>query len=218
MPMQPSLDRSIDPFELVELTQQWGVPPLRQVALTVDDPFLTGENQLLTKNGRRAEICYVMHRGNPAGGLLLHIKTYYPPGAYRLPTGGIQVGEAVLHALEREILEETGLSVGSEPWEVQLNRLLGVLSYNLLHRQLGPVEFATYFFLVQMPPAAELHPLDADEHIGGWEWCTPPELRRVAEVLDTVHTRSDTWADRAASARRVTFLLPICLPLDSSAT
>jgi 8-oxo-dGTP pyrophosphatase MutT (NUDIX family) len=207
MPIQPLLDRSIDPLELVELTQQWGVPPLRQVTLTVDEPFLTGENQLLTKNGRRAEICYVMHRGNPADGLLLHIKTFYPSGAYRLPTGGIQVGEGVLHALEREILEETGLHLGSAPGEVQLNGLLGVLAYDLLHRQLGPVEFATYFFLVQMPPTAELHPLDDDEHIGGWEWCTPPELQRVAEVLDTVHTRSSTWADwghfRAAGHRFV---------------
>jgi len=211
MPIQPSLDRNIDPLELVELAQQWGTPPLRQVALTVDDPFLTGENQLLTKNGRRAEICYVMHRGDPAGGLLLHIKTFYPPGAYRLPTGGIQVGERVLHALEREIWEETGLQLGSKPGLVHLDSLLGVLSYDLLHRQLGPVEFATYFFLVQMPPAAALHPQDADEHIGGWDWCTPSDLQHAADVLDSVYLRSTIWADwghfRAAGHRFVAELL-----------
>ncbi len=211
MPTQPSLDRSIDPLELVELTQQWDVPPLRHCTLTVDDPFLTGENQLLTKNGRRAEICYVMHRGDPAAGLLLHIKTFYPAGAYRLPTGGIQVGERVLHALAREVWEETGLPLGSEQGQVHLDRLLGVLAYDLQHRQLGPVEFATYFFLVQMPPAAELHPLDADEHIGGWDWCTPAALARVAAVLDSVYLRSSIWADwghfRAAGHRFVAELL-----------
>jgi 8-oxo-dGTP pyrophosphatase MutT (NUDIX family) len=211
MPTQPLLDRNLDPLELVELAQQLGMPPLRQVALTVDDPFLTGENQLLTKNGRRAEICYVMHRGDPAAGVLLHIKTFYPAGAYRLPTGGIQVGERVLHALAREVWEETGLQLGLEPGQVQLNRLLGILVYDLLHRQLGPVEFATYFFLVQMPPAAELHPLDADEHIGGWDWCSPSDLGHAAEVLDSVYLRSSTWADwghfRAAGHRFVAELL-----------
>ena len=211
MPDQPSLDRSIDPLEIVELSQQWGAPRLRQFALTVADPFLTGENQLLTKNGRRAEICYVMHRGDPAGGVLLHIKTFYPAGAYRLPTGGIQVGERVLHALVREVLEETGLQLGSEPGQVHLDRLLGILAYDLLHRALGPVEFATYFFLVQMPPGAELHPLDADEHIGGWDWCRPAELRHVAEVLDSVYLRSTIWADwghfRAAGHRFVAEML-----------
>jgi 8-oxo-dGTP pyrophosphatase MutT (NUDIX family) len=213
MPEQPSLDRSIDPIELVELAQPWGVPPLRQFALTVDDPFLTGEHQLLTKNGRRAEICYVMHRGDPAEGLLLHIKTFYPSGAYRLPTGGIQVGERVLHALAREVLEETGLQLGSEPGQVHLDRLLGILSYDLLHRVLGPVEFATYFFLVQMPPRAELHPLDADEHIGGWDWCKPVDLPHAAEVLDSVYLRSTTWADwghfRAAGHRFVADILTV---------
>jgi 8-oxo-dGTP pyrophosphatase MutT (NUDIX family) len=211
MPIQPLLDRSIDPLEVVELTQLWGAPLMRQAVLTVDDPFLTGENQLLTKNGRRAEICYVMQREKPATELLLHIKTFYPSGAYRLPTGGIQAGERVLRALEREILEETGLSLGMAPGQVELNRLLGILSYDLLHRQLGPVEFATYFFLVQMPPAAELHPLDEDEHIGGWEWCAPAGLWQIAEALDTVHTRSATWADwgrfRAAGHRFVADLL-----------
>ena len=210
-PTQPALDRNLDPLEIVELAQQWGMPPLRQWAMTVDDPFLTGENQLLTKNGRRAEICYVMHRGDPADGLLLHIKTFYPAGAFRLPTGGIQVGERVMHALMREVWEETGLQVGSAPGQVRLNRLLGILSYDLLHRQLGPVEFATYFFLVQMPPAAELHPLDADEHIGGWDWCKPPDLGHVADVLDSVYLRSSTWADwghfRAAGHRFVAELL-----------
>ncbi len=172
---------------------------------------MTGENQLLTKNGRRAEICYVMHRGDPAAGVLLHIKTFYPSGAYRLPTGGIQVGERVLHALAREVLEETGLQLGSEPGQVHLDRLLGILSYDLLHRALGPVEFGTYFFLVQMPPAAELHPLDADEHIGGWDWCKPADLSHAAEVLDSVYLRSMTWADwghfRAAGHRFVAELL-----------
>jgi 8-oxo-dGTP pyrophosphatase MutT (NUDIX family) len=193
------------------LALQWADVRRQQVTLVVDDPFLTGEDQMLTMDGRRAEICYIMHRGDPNDGLLLHIKTFYPAGAYRLPTGGIQVGDSVLDTLAREIYEETGLTLGAGAGQVKLQRLLGVLGYDLLHRQLGPVEFATYFFLVQMPPDAELHPLDEHEKIAGWEWRTPAELEAVAAVLSAIHTRSATWADwgrfRAAGHRFVAELL-----------
>ena len=120
------LQRALDAEELPTLLLRWGAPPLRQVALTVDDPFLTGNHQLLTSARRRAEICYVMHQGDPAQGVLLHIKTFYPDGAYRLPTGGILQGEGVVDTLRREIYEETGLTLGDGPNDVHLDRLLGV--------------------------------------------------------------------------------------------
>jgi len=189
------LQHALDPEELAQLTLQWGFVPMRQVALTVDAPFLSGDHQLLTNRGRRAEICYVMHRGNPADGLLLHIKTFYPDGAYRLPTGGIQTGELVADTLAREIYEETGQTVGTAANQVKVERLLGVLAYDLFHRELGPVAFATYHYLVQMPADGELDPQDEDESIGGWQWCTPAELPAVADRLDNVYRRSATWAD-----------------------
>lgn len=201
-----SLEVAIDEAELVHLADLWGMPVVRQARLAVDDPFLTGEHQLLTR-GRRAEICYVMHRGYPADGLLLHIKTFYPPEAYRLPTGGIQMGEAVMATLGREIYEETGLTVGTAPGQVQVERLLGILAYDLDHRQLGAVRFATYHFLVRMPEAGELNPQDPDESIGGWRWTSPAALGAVATTLDEVQQRSATWADwghfRALSHRFV---------------
>ncbi len=211
MPLLTRLARAVDPLEAVDLLLRWPGALLRQVALRVDHPFLTGEHQLLTKDGRRAEICYVMQRSNPAGGLLLHIKRFYPPTGYRLPTGGVQIGEPVLDALQRELYEETGLWLGAAPGEVHLQRLLGILTYDLFHRHMGPVEFATYFFLVQMPPGAILQPTDPDEQIAGWEWCDPGELAGVATVLDGVGAQSAAWADwghfRAAGHRFVAQVL-----------
>lgn len=201
------LSLSVDSEEITVLQRRWPDAVLESTALTVAHPFLTGDHQLLTANGRRAEICYVMHRGDPAGGVLLHIKTFYPEGAYRLPTGGIHVGEAVLATLQREIYEETGLTVGEATGEVYVERLLGVLTYDLQHRTLGAAPFATYYFLVRMPVDAPLTPQDPEESIGGWQWRPARELDAVADMLEAVHLRSDEWGDwgrfRALSHRFV---------------
>ena len=193
--------------EMAKLRECWSDAVLRSTALSVDSPFLTGEHQLLTSARRRAEICYIMHRGDPAEGVLLHVKTFYPEGAYRLPTGGVHIGETVLDTLAREIFEETGLTIGAGENDVWVERLLGVLAYELRHAVLGATSFATYHFLVRMPPGATLTPQDPDESIGGWLWRPAPELLAVAETLDAVYLRSQQWADwgrfRALSHRFV---------------
>jgi len=202
-----SYTTAVEAEEMAVLHARWPDAILASAALTVDSPFLTGEHQLLTSARRRAEICYIMHRGDPAEGVLLHIKTFYPQGAYRLPTGGIHVGETVLDTLAREIFEETGLTVGDGADTVRVERLLGVLAYNLHHTTLGATPFATYHFLVKMPPNAVLSPQDPEESIGGWLWRPVRELHAVADTLEHVQHHSLQWADwgrfRALSHRFV---------------
>lgn len=199
---------AIDPAEISALEAQWGALPLDHQRLEVGDPFLTGENQQLVDNPRRAEICYIMHRGTVADGVLLHIKTFYPAGAYRLPTGGIHQGEQVMETLRREIQEETGLTVGPGADQVQVQRCLGVVRYEMMHRELGKnISFATYHFVVQMPRDGVIAPLDPEEHIGGWEWRRADELLAVADYLEQVGRRDPVWGDwgrfRALSHRFV---------------
>jgi len=190
------LNQSLDHAELTQLARTWGAAPLEQHSLTVDHPFLTGNHQLLTRDDRRAEICYVMHRSHPAAGVLLHIKTFYPDGAYRLPTGGIHMGEGVEETLAREIEEETGLRVGSGAGDARVERFLGVTAYEMRHVGLGETqEFATYHFLVRMPPAAKLEPQDETESIAGWCWCVAGDLSAVAARLERVGQRRSDWAD-----------------------
>jgi 8-oxo-dGTP pyrophosphatase MutT (NUDIX family) len=202
-----SLQQPVELDELNAIERRFGLVRVERATLTVVDPFLTGEHQMLTSDGRRAEICYVMHRGNPAAGVLLHIKRYYPDGAFRLPTGGIHVGEAVIDTLSREIYEETGLTVGDAAQHVAVERCLGVLDYDLQHATLGPVRFATYHFLVRMPPDGILDPQDEDEAIAGWQWLPAGELAAVAAILEAVPQRSRVWGDwgryRALSHRFV---------------
>jgi 8-oxo-dGTP pyrophosphatase MutT (NUDIX family) len=199
---------AVDTDEFDALCQQWGTLPHDYQQLAVDHPFLTGEHQLLVSDRRRAEICYIMHRGHVADGVLLHIKTFYPPGAYRLPTGGIHQGERVMETLMREIEEETGMSVGTGADQVRVERCLGVVSYAMEHRTWRhTVHFATYHFVVQMPHGGVLAPLDPTEQIGGWQWCSPAELLEVAARLEAVGKSDPVWGDwgryRACSHRFV---------------
>ena len=202
------LQQAIDADEVQALTAQWGIAPHEAYQLAVDYPFLSGTHQRLVSDGRRAEICYVMHRGEPSEGVLLHRKTFYPPAAYRLPTGGIHPGEAVLATLTREIAEETGLLVGPSVDQVQVQRFLGITSYTFNHRTLGrPVAFATYHFLVQMPLAAILDPQDPEEMVADWQWRPARELDHVAVFLENIGDHDPNWADwgrfRALSQRFV---------------
>ena len=210
--MPPALQTAIDPDELASLKAQWGPLASRYHTLTVDEPFLTGQNQLLTSDGRRAEICYVMHRGNPAEEVLLHIKTFYPSGAYRLPTGGVQTGETVMATLSREIEEETGLIVGAGADQVCVERCLGIVVYDMAHRRAARTfSFATYHFLVAMPRDGVLAPRDAEEQIAGWQWRAADELTDVADYLEQVGKQAPDWADwgryRSLSHRFVAAML-----------
>ena len=198
--------QSVERDELAEIEARLGSAPQTHVKMEVDDPFLTGNHQLLTSDRRRAEICYVMHRGDLQEGVLLHIKRFYPEGAFRLPTGGVHQEESVLETLAREIEEETGLTLGDDEKQAHAERFLGLVSYTLYQRaQRRFHEFATYHFLVRMPVDAELMPQDASEEIAGWKWVSPAELGDVADFLAGVE--GNDWADwgrfRAVSHRFV---------------
>ncbi|MBP9072479.1 MAG: NUDIX hydrolase, partial [Caldilineaceae bacterium] len=146
------LTQPIEPEELADLGRRFGTVSYQHELLAVTDPFLTESHQRLLTDGRRAEICYVMHRGVPAHGILLHHKAFYPGPAFRLPTGGVDPGETVWDTLVREIYEETGLIVKTGEdgaGDVVVEDFLGVVSYGFHHQRLDQhFSFATYHFLV----------------------------------------------------------------------
>ena len=215
------LHAAVDAAEMEALHAQWGAFPVENVGLEVGPPFLDGEHQTLASGGRRAEICYVMRRGRMSD-VLLHIKRFYPPQGYRLPTGGIQQGEAVMATLAREIMEETGQQVAASDGthaagagaddavmaaSVIVERCLGVVVYTMHHATLGAVPFATYCFGVRMPAEGVIAPQDADEQIADWRWVPSVQLSTVADTLEGVGATHPRWADwgrfRAVSHRFV---------------
>jgi 8-oxo-dGTP pyrophosphatase MutT (NUDIX family) len=125
-----------------------------------------------------SEVCMVIRR--PSGRLLTMIKTFYPRGAHRLPTGGIDVGEPILAAALRETHEETGL-------EVEVRRLLCSIAY----RRNGPSVFHTFAFLLD-ERSGTLGALDPHEQLEEFREVEPSELRRVADRLAAITGDSAT--------------------------
>ncbi len=132
----------------------------------------------------------VIRRRN--GKLPLSIKTFYPRGAYRLPTGGIHHGERILDALRRETMEETGL-------ETQTKRFLAWITYRPVSAPDGPPLFHTFAFLLD-EVSGQFHTSDVEEQIEEWIEVEPRALSDVADRLDRIASEPSRdiggdWAD-----------------------
>jgi len=165
--MMADLPRAIV-TELEALAARYG-PPLQRDAV-IDDTF----DDPIRKPDRYGEVCMVIRR--PSGRILLAIKTFYPRGAYRLPTGGIHHGEGVLDSLLRETHEETGL-------ETEVRRFLARVSYRGRSAPRAEPLFHTFAFLLD-ETGGTLASLDPSEEIEDWLEIEPAGLVSVAKTLD----------------------------------
>jgi ADP-ribose pyrophosphatase YjhB (NUDIX family) len=157
--------------EIDRLAYRYGPP--RRVRATIDDSF----DDPIRKDDRFGEVCMVIRR--PNGNVLLAIKSFYPRGAYRLPTGGIHHGEQIGDALVREAHEETGL-------DLEVRRFLAHIAY--VGRDPRTPLFHTFAFALD-ERGGMLGALDESEQIEAWRDVTPAELVKVADFLDDL--RSD---------------------------
>jgi NAD+ diphosphatase len=170
--------------EILQLAKTYGEPRHAEAFITNDffDP--------IHRPDRVGEVCMVVER--PNGKILLAIKTFYPRGAYRLPTGGIAHAEAILDALRRETAEETGL-------ETEVRRFLVEIAYHPRSRPDSDPIFHTFAFLLH-EIGGTLAPRDEEEQIEHYIEIEPSELRAVADRLERLTSApSDRiggdWAD-----------------------
>jgi len=166
--------------ELEGLSHQYGPVLYREAEI------FTGFHDPVRKTDRVGEVCMVIRR--PNGKLLLSIKSIYPRGAHRLPTGGVGIGEPIFAALFRETQEETGLSV-------RLRRFLALISYHVADER-EPV-FHTFAFLLD-EKGGTLGVQDPAELIEEYIEIDPSELTTVAERLESL---PETDRDRVGSWR-----------------
>jgi len=158
--------------EIDALAERFGEP------LAIDSPIPDYFEDPIRKPDRYGEVCMVVRR--PNGKLLLSIKTFYPRGAYRLPTGGIHSGEPVFDALVRETFEETGL-------QTEVRRFLTRIAYHSADAPTGAPLFHTFAFLLD-ETGGTLGALDQSEQIEDWREIAVADLPGVADFLDDLRT------------------------------
>jgi hypothetical protein len=144
-------------------------------------PRLFQDLALAPTRGRMGEVVLLLRRAD--GQVLLHTKSFYPPGTYRLPSGGIRPNETVMDAARREAAEETGLSAR------ELHPL-GLVTYTLRD---GRRRCFFHSWLVVADVEGEPNANDGDERIAGFRWVGPDELLQVPEALRTLPTEWGGW-------------------------
>jgi 8-oxo-dGTP pyrophosphatase MutT (NUDIX family) len=169
--MFPHLAQNIQ-NELNQLAKTYEQPVVQVADLAVSKLF-----DPLNKTDRYGEVCMVVRR--PNGKVLTMIKTFYPQGAYRLPTGGISHGEGVLAALLRETAEETGL-------QVKVRHFLAAVAYRTSITGEEPVFYTFAFLLDEL--GGTLTVLDESEQIADFREVEPANLIKVAEYLEQLGT------------------------------
>lgn len=181
--MNDALSDPVDDKELAALTARYGPLVQQHHRISMQRESLDNYRRQLAR--RRGEILLVLCR--PTGEVLLHTKHFYPPGVYRLLTGGIDHGEPVADAWHRELWEETQLRASGE-------RLLGVVSYEFFGEGRS-VPFVSYIFQLD-GILAEPVPLDESEGISGFRWIPRAGLAEVAAQLnglDRVSPETGDW-------------------------
>jgi 8-oxo-dGTP pyrophosphatase MutT (NUDIX family) len=182
--------------EIAELSERYGQPRVMDALIHdgFDDP--------IRRRDRYGEVLMAVRR--PNGNLLVAIKTFYPRGAYRLPTGGIHHGERILDAVVRETHEETGL-------ETAVRRFLATISYRGRSTPEAPPLFHTFAFLLE-ELGGTLGALDKSERIESWREMSLAEVRDQAALLERIDTEGTagiggSWGDwgrfRAVAHRAV---------------
>jgi NAD+ diphosphatase len=204
--------------EITDLAARYG-PPQRVTAVLDGWQFSP-----LTMADRYGEVCMVVRR--PNGRLISAKKTFYPAGAFRLLTGGVDHGELIATALLREVAEETGL-------DVVVRRFLAVIEYPLRggweigdgsqesskvvptpnsHLPTAISHFATFAFLLdEIGGALQAH--DPGERIEAFRELAVADLPALAETLEHVPNTHDDeidgswrdWGHFRAVAHRVIY-------------
>lgn len=166
------------------LVEKWAHLKMEGPAPSFFDELLRGLGK-----GRRGEVVLVIRHSN--GQVWLHTKRFYPPGVYRLPSGGIWRDEPALDAARRECWEEAGL-------QAPICDCLGIMRYRL-ERAGVILPFISYFFVLDGGEESP-RPRDGGEAIVDFRRVPPAELAQVAQSLRQLPPAWQDWGQFRALA------------------
>nr|MBC7244357.1 NUDIX hydrolase [Chloroflexota bacterium] len=178
-------------LEIAQLSVLYGSPARRRFVLNVSEATVQWWTSVKPRR-QDGEVVLFIRRRN--GNMILHIKDFYPAGALRVPSGGIQAGESLSSAVYREALEETGL-------ETNIERFLAVIEFEF-HCQGLVIPFSSYLFLLH-ETGGQLQVMDKDERIAAFVEAPFSDLLSIAERLENVPPDWHDWGQFRALPHRV---------------
>lgn len=179
----PQLGELIDEVEVAWLASRYGPSQRLHVSITMaETEFTYWWQKLVQQRNRRGEVVLAIQRAD--GNVLLHTKSFYPTGLYRLPTGGVFPWEKVLFGARREAKEETGL-------DIHIVRMVSIITYHF-HNGGRHVPFVSYVLLTR---SDSVQPVVADtgERISDFCFVPPDRLRHVAQTLRQLNGQLAGW-------------------------
>lgn len=123
-------------------------------------------------------------------------KPFFPPGAYRVPSGGVQPGEGFEAGVQREALEETGLSI-------ELDRYLLRVEANFV---CGRTQERWFTHVVSAHAVGGVLGAKDTEEIAEVRWSTLDELQGPIRAA-LLATRRGLFAYRVALTDKAVALL-----------
>jgi ADP-ribose pyrophosphatase YjhB (NUDIX family) len=187
-------ERLVNPEEVEALARQFGQPQRVACTMDVTDPTYERWARKISVGpvACRGEVIMVIVR--PNGSVLLHTKSFYPPGVYRLLSGRVLWRDAVEHTLHREVKEETSL-------DVTVEHFMGLVEYQF-RSQGRTVPFISYVFELR-EIGGELDCRDEGEGISAFREAPVGELSQVAAELEQLEPQWQDWGNFRAVAHRL---------------
>ena len=181
-------------FEKLKL-QHGGDAVIKDVTLNFTNKKFFSDFQEKINTDRHGEVVFAVQRKN---GKFIVIRTnFYPKGVYRIPTGGIGIGEDVTEALYREIEEELGL-------DVELLKFPGMVRYHI-NMDGESLEFYSFVFLLRETGGTILEDATEDEICEYIE----ADKEKLIEISENLAANTSNWHDWCSFRMQSTsFIIP----------
>lgn len=172
-----------DEKEFENLCNMFHVPPrVEETTIKYTGDSFFNKMKRSVENDRRGEVVFCVIR--PNGKIITVTCEDYPPGIYRIPTGGIGHSEDIVEAVYREAKEELGL-------DVEILNFAGVIKIRLEYGN-EHVMFYSYIFITK-EAGGELLIDASDNEVSEVMEVDLDGLKKVADSLANIRGMWSDW-------------------------